>query len=142
MVLVRDVMNRTVFTCEKNLNIVKAASIMVERGIGSLIVVDNNKIVGVITNRDIMKAVARGEDLSKLEVKDIMTKKVITISASNTIEEAVDLMLKFKIKRLPVVEGDKLIGIVTVSDIIVVEPKIIQNLASLLSIKLSGYKAG
>ncbi|MEM5881038.1 MAG: CBS domain-containing protein [Candidatus Aenigmatarchaeota archaeon] len=141
MVFIRDVMNRVVFTCEPNLTVERAASIMVEKGIGSLIVVENNKLIGVVTNRDIMKAVARGEDLSRLEVKNIMTKKVITISPSNTLEEAVDLMLKFKIKRLPVIDGDKLVGIVTVSDIIVIEPKIIQSLASLLSIKISGYKA-
>lgn len=135
-------MNRTVYVCSPKLSVVEAAKIMLQNKIGSLIVVDDGRMVGIVTNRDIMKAVAENEDLSKVLVQDIMTRKVITISPSNTLEDAVDLMVKFKIKRLPVLDENKLVGILTVSDIIVVEPKLIQNLASLLSIKISGYRAG
>jgi len=139
--LVRDVMNRTIYVCEQDISVSEAAKIMINKGIGSLIVVENNKIIGIVTNRDIMKAVASGEDLNKVKVRNIMTKNVVTITPSDTVEKAVDLMVKYKIKRLPVLDGDKLVGIVTVSDIIVIEPKVIQNLASLLSIKISGYRA-
>jgi predicted transcriptional regulator len=67
---------------------------------------------------------------------------VITVEPDKTIEEAVNLMTKHKIKKLPVVEDNKLVGIVTASDIIVVEPKLIESIANLVSIKLPGYRGG
>ena len=136
-------MNRNVIVCGKDFSLIDAIRVMIDKRIGSLIVVENGKVVGIVTNRDVMKAIVTNySDLQSMKVKDIMTKDVITISPSDTLEKAVDLMTKYRIKRLPVVDGDKLVGILTVSDIIVVEPKIIQNLASLLSIKISGYRGG
>jgi predicted transcriptional regulator len=67
---------------------------------------------------------------------------VITVEPDKTIEEAVNLMTKHKIKKLPVVEDNKLVGIVTASDIVVVEPKLIESIANLVSIKLPGYRGG
>ena len=75
-------------------------------------------------------------------VSEVMTKEVITISPVDTIEDAVELMTKHNIKKLPVLDGDKLVGIVTSTDIVVVQPKLIENLARLLSIRVVGYKGG
>jgi len=98
----------------ENMSLREAAKIMSEKGIGSLIIMKDNKIVGIITERDIMK------NISKLDKKvyDIMSKEVITVSPNETLDEAADIMAEHKIKRLPVVEDDQLLGIITATDII------------------------
>lgn len=68
-------------------------------------------------------------------VEEIMTKNVLTVDPEANVEAAVDIMMKNKIKKLPVVSEDKIVGIVTASDIIVVEPKLISVIASLVSLK-------
>ncbi|MEM7824736.1 MAG: CBS domain-containing protein [Candidatus Aenigmatarchaeota archaeon] len=72
----------------------------------------------------------------------MMTSKVITIEPDKKIEDAVDLMLENKIRELPVVENNKIKGIITVTDIAVAEPKLIASIASLLALQLPGYPGG
>jgi predicted transcriptional regulator len=71
-----------------------------------------------------------------------MTKNVIMIEPDKTIEDAVNLMTDNRIKKIPVVKDGNLVGIITASDIIVVEPKLIENIANLISIKIPGYRGG
>lgn len=140
--LVRDIMNKDVVTAKPDITVKEAAAIMTCHHIGSLVVLDNEKIVGIITERTIMVSIADGRDAELTTIEEIMAKKVITIEPDKTIEDAVGLMAEHKIKKLPVVDGDKLVGIITASDIIVVEPKLIESVANLLSIKLPGYRGG
>lgn len=135
-------MNRNVIATKPDTSIRKAAEIMSQRHIGSLIVLEDEKIAGIITNTNILRAVAEKKDPDATAVADVMAKDVITIEPSKKIEDAVELMIKYKIKKLPVVENEKLIGVVTASDIIVVEPKLIEAIASLVSIKIPGYQGG
>jgi CBS domain-containing protein len=140
--IVRDVMNKNVMVAEPEITVKEAAGIMSQHHIGSLVVVKSKKIVGIITERDILVAVARGKDAELTTVEEIMSKDVVTIAPDKTVEEAVNLMIKHKIKKLPVVDADELVGIITASDIIVVEPKLIEGVANLISIKLPGYRGG
>jgi len=140
--LVKDVMNKEVVVVKPSVTIREASQFMSRLHIGSLVVVDETGIVGIITERDILISVAEGKDHDQTQVRDIMTRNVITIDPNKTVEEAVDLMVQHRIKKLPVVRDGKLVGIITASDIIVVEPKLIQNIASLVSIKLPGYRGG
>jgi len=140
--LVRNVMNRNVVTAKPDTPIKEAAAIMSKNRIGSLIVTDNDKIVGIVTERNIMDIIAEGIETNQITLADIMKKDVITIDPSKTIEDAVDIMVENKIKKLPVVDGDKLIGIITASDIAVLQPKLIANIAKLISLQIPGYRGG
>jgi CBS domain-containing protein len=140
--IVRNVMHKDVITIHPNLSLREASKIMSKFGIGSLVVMEDEKLVGIITSTDIIKAIAEGKDVDNTLVSEIMSKDVVTVDPDESLEEAVEKMMERNIKRLPVVEGGKLVGIITASDIIVVEPKLIEGIANLLSLKLPGYKGG
>jgi CBS domain-containing protein len=135
-------MNRKVVTAKLNTTLREAAAVMSKLNIGSLVIVEDDKISGIITSTDILKAIANGKDVETTLVEEVMSKPVIVIDPDKKVEDAVNIMLEHKIKKLPVVEEDKLIGIITASDIIAIEPKLIENIASLISLKLPGYKGG
>lgn len=134
--LIKEVMVEDVKTIRPNCTVKEAAAMMNENRFGSLIVVSGTgKIVGIVTERDILVGVvAEGKDSSKVEVKDIMSKDIVIISPDKTLEDAADLMTEKKIKKLPVVEGGKLIGIVTATDLIAYEKNLIEKIATLLTV--------
>lgn len=140
--LVKDVMNKKVVIAKPDITLREASVIMNKFHIGSLVIVEKNKIVGIITERNILIAVAEGRDPDLVTAEEIMSKKVITIEPDKRVEDAVKLMMEHKIKKLPVVAEGKLVGIITASDIIVVEPKLIEAVASLLSMRMPGYRGG
>ena len=140
--LVRDVMRKNVVVAKPSITIREASQVMGELHIGSLIVREGEDIVGILTERDVLLAVAKGVNTEETVVEEIMSKDVVTIEPDKKLEDAVELMMEHKIKKLPVVEGKKLVGIITASDIVVVEPKLIANIASLLSLRLPGYRGG
>ncbi len=140
--LVKDVMRKNVVVAKSDVTIQEASKVMNEYKIGSLVVMKDSNIVGIATETDIVKAVADGLDVSTTALENIMSKDVVTVDPENTIEDAVDIMLKHKIKRLPVVEEGKIKGIITASDIAVVEPKLIESIASLISLRLPGLRGG
>ncbi len=140
---VRDIMVSDVKTIDKEATIQEAASKMSEHSIGSLIVVEDSRVVGIITERDIMKkVVAESKDATKTIVKDIMTKKVIMIRPDTDIEDAADIMMDKQIKKLPVVEGNALIGIITSMDICTASPKAMEKLGEMLLISKKKIVAG
>jgi len=98
----------------------EAASVMSRNNIGSLVVINSNKkVVGIVTERDIIEKVnARDKLASRVRIDDIMTSKVITIDANALIDDAVYLMVKHRIKKLPVLDNNELVGIVTATDIV------------------------
>jgi len=140
--LVREVMNPEVLTVGEDITVKEAATTMYKKNIGSLVVVEKEKIVGIITEGDILKTIARDLDVNATLITQVMTKDVITIDPDKTIEDAVNLMTGNKIKKIPVVHDGKLVGIITASDIVVVEPKLIESIANLISIKTTGYRGG
>ena len=140
--IVRHIMQKNVVTARKDVTLKEACEVMAKLHIGSLIVCEDHRILGIITSTDVLKAVASGRDVNTTTVGEIMSTKIISIDPDTSLEKAVEIMIENKIKRLPVVEEGKLVGIVTASDIIVVEPKLIEGIANLLSLKLPGYKGG
>jgi len=140
--IVKDIMNKNAVTSKSDATIKDVSKIMSSHHIGSLVVVENEKIVGIITSGNIIKAIASGKNPDLTTVEELMTKKVITIEPDKDIKEAVDLMIQHKIKKLPIVQNGKLVGIVTASDIMVVEPKLIEGIANLISLRLPGYHGG
>ncbi|MBU5537276.1 MAG: CBS domain-containing protein [Candidatus Aenigmatarchaeota archaeon] len=140
--LVNEIMNRNVVVVKKDATIKEASEVMSKLDISSLVVVEGDKIVGILTNTDIVRSVAQNKQPESTLVEEMMTSKVITIEPDKKIEDAVDLMLENKIRELPVVENNKIKGIITVTDIAVAEPKLIASIASLLALQLPGYPGG
>jgi len=115
---IKEVM-KSVKTISSDSTVKEAASLMNRYGIGCLVVVDSKKVRGIVTERDILKKVTAENKLpSKVFVDDIMTSKVITINSDSLIDDAVYLMIKNKIKKLPVLENNELVGILTSTDIV------------------------
>jgi len=146
--LVRDRMQRNVITVPSSTTILEAQKIMRERVIRRLPVVDEGKLVGIVTYNDLLEAspskattLSRFELtylLSKMTVADIMTRKVVFVEPDTPIEEAALIMNKNHIGALPVVDEDKLVGIITESDIfeIFVETLGVKERGSRLTLEL------
>ena len=116
MYALADVMTRGVFAVERGLRLREAATRMVERGIGAAIVLDGDRLVGILTERDILRAV--GSDLDKsATVEDCMTRDPESVEPSDTTDHATALMIHGGFRHLPVVEGDRVVGIVSIRDL-------------------------
>ena len=112
-------MSKKVITVKKNQTVSSAAKLMDKYNISSLIVVEKGVPEGIITERDVLKKiVAKDKDPAKVKVKDIVTMKVVTIDAGDSISQASNLMALGKIKQLPVMKNGKLVGIITSTDIV------------------------
>ncbi|HBW37980.1 CBS domain-containing protein [Desulfosporosinus sp. BICA1-9] len=115
---VREVMTTSVECAAPNTTVVELATMMKNNDIGSIPICEAQKVIGIITDRDIvLKAVADGKNIEKRTAKEVMNSKVITVTADQDVHEAASLMSKYQIRRLPVVEQGKLIGIVALGDL-------------------------
>ncbi len=119
MIRVKDLMTTPVTTIKPTKTAYDAARIMSNENKSGLVVVDeDNKPVGMITERDLAKRIVSAKlDPTAVKVADIMSKPPITIDRHLFIEDAVRLLAKNRIKRLPVVENGKLVGIITATDL-------------------------
>jgi CBS domain-containing protein len=129
---VRDVMVRKVVSVDENSTVKEAVDIMNKFQIGSLIVLEKGKAVGIVTERDFLRRVIAGaKDVMNIKVKKIMTSPLVVVDPGTDLEEAVKLMFKKKIKKLAVVDANKLVGIVTLTDIARFQPQMIRMLKQL-----------
>jgi len=110
--LIKEIMKRPLVV-EKDISLTEAANIMGAKGIGSLLFVSKDKIRGIVTERDLIKNFSKHEKISQ-----IMTMKVVTAEPDESLDRAAEIMRSNKIKRLPVVSGGKLVGIITLTDIL------------------------
>jgi CBS domain-containing protein len=130
---VKEIMQKEVHKTDSAASIREAARIMKEKDVGYLLVVEGAKLVGIITEEDIIeKVVSEGKEPDDIKISDIMVRDVIHIQSGNTLEDAAQLMTRHKIKKLPVVENKKLLGIVTAHDMIAAEPKMMEHLGELV----------
>jgi CBS domain-containing protein len=116
MPAVRDHMSRNLLTVEPALPIAEVARRMVERNVGSVIVLEDGRLTGILTERDLMRAMARGVRDDAL-VGDCMTPDPETIHAGDTTEHAAVLMLHGGFRHLPVVDGDDVVGLLSIRDL-------------------------
>jgi acetoin utilization protein AcuB len=125
--LTKDIMTRNVITITSDTYVLDAERIMEQKKIGRLPVVDNGRLVGIVTKNDVLKASPTSTTptnqrhlfylMSKLTVKEIMKTKILTISPDTPIEKSVAIAQKNKVGSLPVVDGDQLVGILTTNDV-------------------------
>jgi CBS domain-containing protein len=129
---IEDVMVKEVVTIDSDSSVKQAAQIMNNFEIGCLIAVRRGKAMGIVTERDLLKRViADSKDSGKMKVKDIMTSPLVITEPCMDLGEAVHLMFQMKIKKLPVVDGEKLVGLVTLTDIARFQPEIMSILRQL-----------
>lgn len=125
--IVKEVMRTNVICASSDTKATEVKNMMTENNVSKLPVVDNGKLVGIVTKNDLLKAEPSSATtldmfeisylLSKLTVKKIMNAKVISVGPNEVVEEAARIMVDNKISCLPVVDGDALIGIITKSDL-------------------------
>lgn len=115
---VRDAMSEDPRSIGASAAVVEAARLMREADIGSLPITDDENLVGVITDRDItMRVVAEAADPQRTAVGDVCSRDVISVAPESDLEEALQLMARHQVRRLPVVEDGRLVGIVAQADI-------------------------
>ena len=115
--LVSAIMSTRVVTVKATDKVGKALQKMVRHKIGSIVVAEKGKPVGILTERDVSTGVARGQNVRGMLVRNMMSKPLVTIGPSAEVWEAVEQMVRKGIRQLPVIEGDKLVGIVTERDV-------------------------
>ena len=116
--IVRDIMTKYVVSIDVNRTALEAAKIMAEKGISSLIVLKDQDPVGIVTERDFVKKICIKElDVSHVKVNEVMSKIRTFADPEIPIEVAVQRMVNHKIRRLPIMENGKVVGIITVTDL-------------------------
>jgi CBS domain-containing protein len=116
---VGDAMSSPVISVDGEMNVKDSAKLMTDRGIGSLIIVVNNKPVGIVTKRDIIKrVVADDKNPSLTKIKEIMTTPLLTTSKEVGILTAIRVMKEHQISQMLVLEGDKMAGVISERDLI------------------------
>jgi CBS domain-containing protein len=119
---VRDAMTKDPRSIGASASVVEAARLMREDHIGSLPIVDDEQLVGMITDRDIAtRVVAEGADPKVTPIADVYSRDLISVEADKNLEEAIQLMARHQVRRLPVVENGELVGIVAQADIALTE---------------------
>ena len=115
---VRDLMVASVVTIEPGTSVVDAAKRMIQEEKGPLPIVEGDRPVAIITDRDIIAhVVAEGSDPNSVTVDDVATRDLVTIGPDQDVEEARQLMAQHELDRILVVEGDRLVGIISEADI-------------------------
>jgi CBS domain-containing protein len=126
--LVQDVMTQDVVMASPEDTIENAARLMTKFGISCLVVQAGNQIVGILTEKDVLtRVVASGRDPKEVLVEEVMTNSIITTEPEKPIEAAVKTMIEEKIKKLPVVDGSAIVGIITLTDVAGLNPEIWRN---------------
>lgn len=117
---VRDVMTRQIETVAPSSSVEEIARLMKRNDVGSIPVCEGQKVLGIITDRDIvLKVIADGKNVSSVSAKDIMTSQVITVTSDQDVHEAARIMADNQIRRLPVLEQGRIAGIVALGDLAV-----------------------
>jgi CBS domain-containing protein len=115
---VRDVMSPKPVAVEPSTSIIDAARAMRDNGVGDVLVVRDGRLEGLVTDRDIVvRGVAEGGDLGSTSVGELCSDELITVAPTDDVERAVQLMRDRAVRRLPVVEGNEPVGIVSIGDI-------------------------
>jgi CBS domain-containing protein len=117
MASVRDIMTKELVTVDSSATVAQAATVMGEHHVGSALVLEEGGLTGIFTERDILRALSQDFDAAGHSIAHYMTRNARTISPEASLEEALDLMLAGGFRHLPVCEGDRPVGMVSMRDI-------------------------
>ena len=108
-----------VFAIGPDVPVIDAVRLMAEKCIGAVLVIEDARLVGILSERDYArKVILQGKSSQDLQVRAIMTSSVVTVDPSKTVEECMALVTQRRIRHLPVCEGERLIGVVSIGDLV------------------------
>jgi CBS domain-containing protein len=108
-----------IFEVEPGASVIDAIRRMADNHVGALLVMQGNKLVGIVSERDYArKVVLHGRSSASTAVRDIMTSPVFTVTATDTVDHAMRLMTDQRIRHLPVVKGDEVVGVLSIGDLV------------------------
>ncbi len=117
---IREIMTTDVTSAELNTTLEEIATIMKHEDVGSVPIMDDGELVGLVTDRDIViRCVAEGCDPGESTAESLVTDRLITVTPDDSVENAAAMMSRHQIRRLPVVDGEKLVGMLSLGDIAV-----------------------
>ncbi len=137
LILVADIMTREPVIVSPNANLLECAKMIVKKNVGSLVIADKKRLVGFISEKDILWALTKSPkgDLSKIKAIEISPKKIAVIKPSSTIKEAIEKMNRLKFERLPVVHENELVGMLTAKDILNFHPEVYPEIEEFAKIR-------
>lgn len=125
--MVEEVMSHNPRTTDLGLSAQAAAKLMRSEDVGSLVVLEDDEAVGMVTEKDLVqKVVAEGRSPSKVKVMEIMSAPLVTIGPKESVSDAAKKMANMKLRRLPVVDKGKLLGVLTENDLLRLSPSLIE----------------
>lgn len=117
--VIKNKSEQAIFTISPEATVLEAITIMAEKGIGALVVAEGEQVVGILSERDYTRKVTLMERSSySTTVAEIMTAKVITVGLNNTVEECLQLMTDRHLRHLPVLDNGKLVGFISIGDLV------------------------
>jgi CBS domain-containing protein len=115
---IKEVMTSKVKACEPDTTVAEAAKVMAKEDVGPVPIVEQGRLTGIVTDRDIVvRVVAEGRDPSSTTVGEIASRDLVTVSPDDDLDTALKQLAQNQVRRIPVVEGDRLVGIVAQADI-------------------------
>ena len=114
---VADIMSTTLCTVDPEATVGEAATLMGERHVGSVIVLEGGRLVGILTERDVVRALSNSHDAPQRPVVEWMSKDPSTVSPDTKVRDALRTMVDSGFRHLPIVDGDKVVGLVSIRDL-------------------------
>jgi CBS domain-containing protein len=138
---VNDYMAHQVISVDVSASIFEATQKLIENNVGCVVVTEKGEVAGIVTKGDILKdSLLKLRDPKTTNVGSIMTRPFITIESDASLDDAAELMSQKQVSKLPVLEDGLLVGIITATDIIRVEPEYVKYLKNLVDSKISKAK--
>jgi len=117
--VLQDKSEQTIFTIRPDSTVFEAITLMADKGIGALVVTEDERVVGIVSERDYTRKVALMERTSfTTNVSEIMTATVLTVTTGTSVEDCLELMTVRHLRHLPVVENERLIGLISIGDLV------------------------
>jgi CBS domain-containing protein len=137
MVKIHEIMKKSVVTIDPELSLADVAKIMTNNKIGSVIIMEKTKPIGIVTDDDIVGTIAVGKDPKKIKVRGLKKKtKFVTASPDEDVLKVTKRMVKTGIKRVPVIKNGKLVGIVSDKELLLMSPELINVLSEKLKMRV------
>ena len=117
MTAVRDVMTTELITVEPSTSVAAAVTVMGMQGVGAVLTMEKGRLEGIFTERDLVRAMSHDVSASSQPVAQWMTRNPVTVGPDASVEQALEIMLARNFRHLPVMEGESLVGIVSIRDL-------------------------
>ena len=134
-ITVMDAMSKNPVYISPNDNVLESTKLMLEKHVGSLLVKDKENLLGILTERDLVRMISLGIDPRTTKVRQIMTTKIVTITPEKDIYDAIVLMNKENLRRLPVTVNGRVIGLITLRDILTLQPTLFDLILDMVDIR-------